>query len=107
MEEYETLSCVCEHHECQRVWMTAVGEELRCKRERPQNPRDPYVVVVKKDGITVGHLPHGKFQKCSMLLIIHVKKFHVLNFRNHKTFLSLKLCKLRYFSDIHLLGICL
>ena len=32
----------------------AVGEELQCERERHQNPVDPYAVVVKKDGITVG-----------------------------------------------------
>ena len=54
------LSCVCGYHEYQRVWMVrsgwrpAVGEELRCERERPQNPADPYAVVVKEDGITVG-----------------------------------------------------
>ena len=64
MEEYETLSCVCGYHEYQRVWMARsgwrpnlmveVGEELRCERERPRNPMDPYAVVVKKDGITVG-----------------------------------------------------
>ena len=34
--------------------MVAVGEELRCKREKPQNPTDPYAVVVKEDGIIVG-----------------------------------------------------
>ena len=33
--------------------MAAVGEELWCERERQQNPTDPNVVVVKKDGITV------------------------------------------------------
>ena len=38
---------------CARGWMAAVGEELWCERERPQNPMDPYAVVVKKDGITV------------------------------------------------------
>ena len=56
------LSCVHGYHEYQRVcqsgWrarrMTAVGEELWCERERPQNPMDPYAVVVKKDDITVG-----------------------------------------------------
>ena len=26
--------------------MAAVGEELWCERERPQNPMDPYAVVV-------------------------------------------------------------
>ena len=34
--------------------MAAVGEEFWCERERLRNPTDPYVVVVKKDGITVG-----------------------------------------------------
>ena len=34
--------------------MAAVGEELWCERERPLNPMDPYAVVVRKDGITVG-----------------------------------------------------
>ena len=47
MEEYKTLSCVHGYHEYQRVWMAALGEELQCKRERPQNPTDPYAVVVK------------------------------------------------------------
>ena len=48
------LSCVRGYHEYQRIWMAAVGEELWCERERPQNPMDPYAVVVTKDGITVG-----------------------------------------------------
>ena len=34
--------------------MAAVGEEFQCETERPQNPMNPYAVVVKKDGITVG-----------------------------------------------------
>ena len=34
--------------------MAAMGEEFQCERERPRNPTDPYAVVVKKDGITVG-----------------------------------------------------
>ena len=60
MEEYKTLSCVQGYHEYQRVWMAhsgwrqCQGEEFWCERERPQNPMDPYAVVVKKDGITVG-----------------------------------------------------
>ena len=54
----------CGYHEYQRVWMAhsgwqpssmaAVGEVLRCERERPRNPMDPYAAVVKKEGITVG-----------------------------------------------------
>ena len=59
MEEYETLSCVRGYHEYQIVWTAAVGEELRSERETPPNLRDPYAVIVKKDGITVGHLPQG------------------------------------------------
>ena len=68
MGEYETLTCVRGYHEYQRVWIghsgwrpssmvaawVAVREELWCERERPQNPTDPYAVVVKKNGITVG-----------------------------------------------------
>ena len=53
--------------------MVAVGEELLCERERPQNPMDPYAVVVKKDGITVS--------KSMLLIIRRCKKLHVLNFR--------------------------
>ena len=53
MDEYKTLSCVRGYHEYQRVWTVAVGEELRLKRETQQNPRYPYAIVVKKDGITV------------------------------------------------------
>ena len=66
MEEYETLSCVCGYYEYQRVWMVAVGEVLHSERETLRNPRDPYAVVVKKDGITVGHLPHKNFKDVLM-----------------------------------------
>ena len=69
MEEYETLSCVHGFHEYQRVWTVAVGEELCCKKETPRNPRDPYAVVVKKDGITVGHLPCKISRICSLFLM--------------------------------------
>ena len=54
MEEYETLSCVRRYHDYQRVWIAAVGEELWCERERPENPTDPNVIVIKKDGTTGG-----------------------------------------------------
>ena len=71
MEEYETLSCVLGHgyHEYQRVWTVAVGEELFFERETQLNPRYPYAIVVKKDGITVGHLPHKISRICSLFLI--------------------------------------
>ena len=69
MEEYETVSCVHGYHEYQGVWMAAVGEELCCKREMRRNLRDPYAVVVKKDGITVGHLPSKISRICSLFLM--------------------------------------
>ena len=52
-----------------RVWTAAVEEELRCGKETPRNPRDLYAVVVKKDGITVGHLPHNISRICSLFLM--------------------------------------
>ena len=79
MEEYETLSCVCGYHEYQSVWMVAVGEDLRCERERPQNPTDPYVVALRRMESQLANA-HGEFRKCSMLLIIHVKIFMYLIF---------------------------
>ena len=69
MEEYETLSCVCGYHEYQRVWTAAMGEILRLEKEMRRNPRYPYPIVVKKDGITVGHLPHNISRICSLFLI--------------------------------------
>ena len=87
MEEYETLICVRGCHEYQRVWIQQWRENFAVKG--PQNPMDPYAVVVKKDGITLGKKAHGKFRECSMLLIIDVKNFICLIFTvwlNHKTF---------------------
>ena len=87
MNQYETLSCVHGYHEYHRVWIAAVGEELWCVRERPQNPTDPNAVIVKKDGITVNKA-YGKFLKCLMLLIIDKKNFMCLIFAvwlNRKT----------------------
>ena len=71
MEEYKTLICVRGYHEYQRVWTAAVGEEFPVlfKRETRQNPRYLYAIVVKKDDITVGHLPHKISKICSLFLI--------------------------------------
>ena len=63
-EEYETLSCVSGYHVYQIVWTAGVQEELRRERETPRIPRDPYAVVLKKDGITVGQLPHKISRMC-------------------------------------------
>ena len=62
MEEYETLSCVRGYHEYHKSVDSALGmaaeldggssgevwEELRCGRERPRNPTDPYAVAIKR-----------------------------------------------------------
>lgn len=69
MEEYEILSCVRGYHEYHRIWTTTMGEELQWERERPRNPRDPYAVVVKKNGIVVGHLPRKISKICSLFLM--------------------------------------
>ena len=60
-------------------WWPAVGEEHRCERKRPQNPMDPYAVVVKKDGITVGK---SMWSVPKMFNIVNnrCEKIHVLNF---------------------------
>ena len=53
MVEYKTLNCVCGYHEYISL-DGGNGEDLQSERERLQNPMDPYAVVVKKDGVTVG-----------------------------------------------------
>ena len=63
------LNCVPGYHEYQRVWTVALGGKLCCKREMPRNPRDPYAVVVKKEGITVGHLPCKISMICALCLM--------------------------------------
>ena len=74
--------------------MAAVGEELLFKTETQRNPRYPYAIVVKKDGITVGHLPYKISRICSFFFKKRWKIFMYLIFAvwlNRKTFLPLKL----------------
>ena len=83
------LSCVRGYHEYQRVWMAAVGEELHFERETRRNPRYPYAIVVKKDGITVGHLPRKISRICSLFFNKRWKIFMYLIFTvwlNRETF---------------------
>ena len=52
----------------QRVRTVAVGEELRCEKEMPQNPSNPYAVLVEKNGITVGHVATTQDFKDSFII---------------------------------------
>ena len=53
MDECGWTLCVHGYHVYCEIWEAAVGEVLTFERE-PQNTKDGYTVVVKKDG-TVGH----------------------------------------------------
>ena len=59
-EEREALavinSCVRGHHVYKARWTPVLGEQLQCHRE-VGNERDCYAMAVKKDTLTVGHLP--------------------------------------------------
>ena len=67
MEMYERACCVRGYHVYQHVWSAAVGQVLSCERE-PTNSRDRYAVVVKKDGVVIGHLPRKVSRVCSLFL---------------------------------------
>ena len=54
-------------------------EEFHYKSETTQNSRDPYGVVVKKDGITVDHLPH-KISRMCLLFLMRGGNFSCANF---------------------------
>ena len=58
MEEFERPCCIRGYHICKEIWDAAAGEALVCQRE-PQNGRDRYAVVVKKEGTVIGHLPRN------------------------------------------------
>ena len=47
----------------QRVWAASVEAVLQCEQEAGSS-KDPYVVAVQKDGLTVGHVPFTIFCIC-------------------------------------------
>jgi len=53
------------YHVYQRIWDAPVGEELPAARE-PRNSHDTFAVAIKKDGITVGHVPKTISEVCSI-----------------------------------------
>jgi len=50
------------YHVYQSNWDAPVGEELPAARE-PGNSHNTFAVAIKKDGITVGHVPRTISEK--------------------------------------------
>ena len=58
-EEFETDSSVrAGYHVYQWNWIPIIGKQLNCERE-DENPRDRYVVAIKRSGNIVGHVPQS------------------------------------------------
>ena len=55
------------YHVYQDVWSTRVGEQLTCDRE-PGNHHDTFAVAIKKDNVTLGHVPRCIFPVCFIFL---------------------------------------
>ena len=58
MKELHKDSVVRGHHVYKSIWTPVIGEELNleCKES---NKHDEYAVAVRKNGETVGHMPHS------------------------------------------------
>ena len=54
----ERQCCIRSYHVYKEVWEAGFGEMLTCK-SAPDDASDRYAVAVKKEGITVGHLPRN------------------------------------------------
>ena len=67
MEEFERPCCIRGYHIYKEIMDAAAGGALVCERE-PQNGRDRYAVVVKKEGTVIGHLPRHFSRVCSLFL---------------------------------------
>ena len=55
------------YHIYKEEWEAAVGEELKCEREK-NNAKDPYAVAVLRENVIVGHLPR-KISQISALFL--------------------------------------
>ena len=53
---FTLTSCVRGYHVCKDIWNPTVGETLNCER-KARNSQDPYMVCLRKDDTTVGHVP--------------------------------------------------
>ena len=67
MDTVEKACCVRGYHIYRDVWTATDREVLTCQRES-HNPKDRYAVAVKKDEITIGHLPRKVSCVCSLFL---------------------------------------
>ena len=67
MYEYQLQWCVRGYHIYKEEWEAAVGEELKCEREK-NNVKDPYTVAVVRENVIVGHLPQ-KIPRISTLFL--------------------------------------
>ena len=59
INNFETVSNVKGYHVYQCIWVANIGETLATERE-PGNPKDKYVICVKKNECIVRHLSLGK-----------------------------------------------
>ena len=67
MYKYQLQWCVRGYHIYKEEWEAAVGEELKCEREK-NNAKDPYAVAVVRENVIVGHLPR-KISQISALFL--------------------------------------
>ena len=67
MYEYQLQWCMRRYHIYKEEWEAAVGEELKCEREK-NNAKDPYAVAVVRENVIAGHLPR-KTSRISTLFL--------------------------------------
>jgi len=60
-------SCIRGYHVYKDIWDPPIGEIVVCQREN-RNPRDPYAVALRKDSVTVGHVPRMISCICTLFL---------------------------------------
>ena len=58
MKELRKDSVVRGHHVYKSVWTHVIDEELYLESEE-SNEHNEYAVAIRKDGKTVGHVPHS------------------------------------------------
>ena len=61
--------CVRGYHIYKEEWEAAVGEELKCEREK-NNAKDPHAVAVVRENVIVGHL----LRKISRISALFLKR---------------------------------
>ena len=67
METIERYMVIRGFHVYKTIWDAAIGETLRCKREKDNNS-DRYAIAVLQNDVIVGHLPRKYSRVCSLFL---------------------------------------